>query len=653
MAISFSFPFKKSKRKQVDPTYQMYQQDYGNSLQQNDEYYSQNQLPNYSQNQQPVTQTENQQNNFFGFVPKKDENYYKPYNFENPALLTPNELQSSQNFAGGSQPIPIPKNSQNQQSNQSNSKFTNQFSFSEQFEDKNAKSSGKMPNQNSNYAHSSNQVPISNSTYFQKPSQTNSMGRAFGQFKDNFADNFDQDFATPVNNPYNNSKVAFQTESKFNGVVNNLSTPSPRNPENQFQNQANFNGFNLDNTFKNNSGNLAQSVNNYGQNQLMLSDHTEPDDYGDYDDIEENFQKEYYNPYQKKSNRSLYIAAFTMLFVSATIFTFTFNSYQQKQNRSAVAGVLESQSTNSNSNSSKSVKKGVAVLDEEGYKKWIEEKNNNKFSATDEDLDNDGLTNGEEFLLQTNPLKDKTCNDKTDVENLVALVDPSSCKAMDLSSEENVKKFSKFINIPKVREEFLTDIQKKDATIDLGDKKKSVLSVFEIAAFTDLDKLNPENIKQTSKLNETKLTYLEMVSKIGKYIQLYRSQDPIDRNYASPVHPAVYLDTALKYDVPLKYMLAIARSESRFGTDRFDNEGNLTRPGEFKNIYSLGLDDSGNNHGFETWEKGVEAFGKWYQRFQKRGIKDCSKWRIYNPNGDYCAKIEASANEIQTFLDKK
>ena len=63
MAISFSFPFKKSKRKQVDPTYQMYQQDYGNSLQQNDEYYSQNQLPNYSQNQQPVTQTENQQNN--------------------------------------------------------------------------------------------------------------------------------------------------------------------------------------------------------------------------------------------------------------------------------------------------------------------------------------------------------------------------------------------------------------------------------------------------------------------------------------------------------------------------------------------------------------------------------------------------------------
>lgn len=642
----------------------MYQQDYGNSLQQNgeyEEYYGQNQSQNYPQNQQNSEFAEqkvsNQRKSFLGFVPKEDDNYYKPYNFENPALLTPNQLQSSsQNFAGGSQSIPIPKNSQNQQPNQSNSKFTNQFVFSEQFEDKNSKSSGKMPNQNSSYSQNHNQVPIFNSDYAQKPNQSNPINRTFGQFKDNF----DQDFETPINNPYNNSKIAFQSESKFNGVVNNLNIPNSRSLQNQFQNQANFNGFNLDNTFKGNvnSNNSTQLSNNYvqnqlsNQNQLMLWDN-EPDDYADYDDFEENFQKEYYNPYQKKSNRPLYITAFTMLFVSATIFTFTFNSYQQKQNRSAVAGVLEGQSANSNSNSSSRSKKGVAVLDEEGYKKWIQTQNNNKFSSTDEDLDNDGLTNGEEFLLQTNPLKDKTCNDKTDVENLVALIDPSNCKAMDLSSEESVKKFSKFINIPKVREEFLTDIQKKDATIDLGDKKKSVLSVFEIAAFTDLDKLNPENIKQTSKLNETKLTYLEMVSKIGKYIQLYRSQDPIDRNYASPVHPAVYLDTALKYDVPLRYMLAIARSESRFGTDRFDNEGNLTRPGEFKNIYSLGLDDNGNNHGFETWEKGVEAFGKWYQRFQKKGVSDCSKWRIYNPNGDYCAKIENSGKEIQIFLDKK
>ena len=184
-------------------------------------------------------------------------------------------------------------------------------------------------------------------------------------------------------------------------------------------------------------------------------------------------------------------------------------------------------------------------------------------------------------------------------------------------------------------------------------KKKSVLQVFEVATFTDLDKLNPENIKQTSKLTETKLTYLEMVTKIQKYIQIYRSQDAIDRNYAAPVHPAVYLDVALKYDVPLKYMLALARNESRFGTDRFDSEGNLTRPGEFKNIYSIGLDDSGNNKGFATWEDGVEGFGKWYQKFHKRGVSDCSKWRIYNPNGDYCAKVEALSNEIQIFLDKK
>lgn len=686
MAISFSFPFgKKSQRKQRDQIYQMYQQDYGNSLQnnqnlgQNSQFSNQSNLPNSS-------------NDFLGFVPKNMDNYYKPYNFENSnhsdlGSQKPIFGQSVSNSNSFAKPIPIPKDNQKEEGNK---KFTNQFTFSEKFEDLNQP---EFPQQKSNYYNNSQNIQnefqksrISQSNLTQKlsnnptnfPSRYNqnplpnqftnqksqnidfnssqSVGN-LGQFKNNFQDSFqedsDQDWGAPVNNPYNNSKVAFAENSKFSGVINNLQTPNKQINGQNFQNQANFNGFNLDSTF---NANQKQNQ-NYGQNenQLMIWGQDEPDDYGDYgdyDDYEENFEKEYYpNPYKKKTNRNLYIAAFTMLFVSATIFTFTFNSYQQKQNRSAVAGVLDSQSSSSSSN--KSVKKGVSVLDEEGYKKWIEDKNNAKFSAIDEDLDGDGLTNGEEFLLQTDPLKDKTCSDKTDVENLVALIDPSNCKPMDLSSEENVKKFSKFINIPKVKEEFLTDIQKQDATINLGDKKKSVLSIFEVATFNDLDKLNPENIKQTSKLNETKLTYLEMVSKIGKYIQLYRSQDPIDRNYATPVHPAVYLDTALKYDVPLKYMLAIARSESRFGTDRFDNSGNLTRPGEFKNIYSLGLDDSGNNHGFKTWEEGVEAFGKWYQRFQKRGVNDCSKWRIYNPNGDYCAKIEASAKEIQIFLDKK
>ncbi|NJK70793.1 MAG: hypothetical protein HC932_00775 [Thermales bacterium] len=64
----------------------------------------------------------------------------------------------------------------------------------------------------------------------------------------------------------------------------------------------------------------------------------------------------------------------------------------------------------------------------------------------------------------------------------------------------------------------------------------------------------------------------------------------------------------------------------------------------------MGLDDSGNNIGFETWEKGVESFGRWYRRFDDAGVLDCNKWRIYNPNGDYCAHVEETANGIDYFL---
>jgi hypothetical protein len=498
-----------------------------------------------------------------------------------------------------------------------------------------------------------------------------------------------------VPNPYNNFSLAFQNmprEIQFSN--DNEMDYVPKNYEKNLKNETDRN-FNFDNTFSKNSPTKTKSYSqpsdfyegyeeDYGGFQQNYETQSYENDY-DYQDYPQNRQlqnyqnkpkpknaknqlvlwqnqdpsddykhsyQNYQSPYQRKSNKKLYIVAFTMLFISATIFTFTFNSYQQRQNRSAVAGVNEnSQSSSKSSSSASSIKKGIPILDEEGYAKWIKEKNKT-FVDYNEDLDADGLTNGEEFLLETDPLKAKTCDDKTDVENLVNLVDPSNCKPMDLSKDENVKKFSKFINIPIVKEEFLTDIKEKDATIEV-DKKKSVLQVFEIASFTDLDKLNPENIKQTTKLSETKLTYLEMVDKIQKYIQIYRSQDAVDRNYAPPVHPAVYLDVALKYDVPLKYMLALARSESRFGTDRFDSAGNLTRPGQFKNIYSIGLDDSGNNLGFATWEEGVEGFGKWYQKFQKRGVSDCSKWRIYNPNGDYCVKIETLAKEIQIFLDKK
>jgi hypothetical protein len=116
------------------------------------------------------------------------------------------------------------------------------------------------------------------------------------------------------------------------------------------------------------------------------------------------------------------------------------------------------------------------------------------------------------------------------------------------------------------------------------------------------------------------------------------------------VHAGKYLEISLKYDIPLKYMLAIARTESRYGTDRYTNSGNLTRPGQHKNIFSIGLDDSGNNWTFKTWEEGMEAMGKWWKKFDEKGISVAKRLKIFNPNGDYPRKIELLANEIEKFL---
>ena len=672
MAISFN-PFGKNKKpnNSRDMESDMYEDNYWQNPSQ--ENLTQN---NYQNNN---SQSNNSQNSFLGFTPRAIDGDYQNYSPNKNSFQqdfgSANFSNSQQNSNQNSQ---IPQNPVNYTNSNPNQNFnSNQGQLSNQFN--NSRATLGSQNTNSNFT-----IPKHNP----KKEFTDEFNFS-AQFSQKDAKKVESPvFETPKNpNPFNISKIDFANNSKFKEkpTFGFSQVPEPKNYANSFDQNPNFASvqknsnsqnpsFSLQNTFpkpknrangsqnpnaqfSNSQNQFSDYSNNYqnsqAENQLAIWQNQNTDQ--DYNDENNSFQKFTYNPnpYQKKSNKKLYIAAFTMLFVSATIFTFTFNSYQQKQNesRSAVAGVMEKSQSSSSSSASKGIKKGIPILDEAGYAKWIEEKNK-VFVEYSEDLDGDGLTNGEEFLLGTNPLKDKTCDDKTDVENLVNLVDPAICKPMDLGKDENIKKFSKFINIPKVKEEFMSNIQKKDATIEV-DKKKSVLQVFEVATFTDLDKLNPENIKQTSKLTETKLTYLEMVTKIQKYIQIYRSQDAIDRNYATPVHAAVYLDVALKYDVPLKYMLSLARSESRFGTDRFDSEGNLTRPGEFKNIYSIGLDDSGNNKGFATWEDGVEGFGKWYQKFHKRGVSDCSKWRIYNPNGDYCAKVEALSNEIQIFLDKK
>lgn len=280
------------------------------------------------------------------------------------------------------------------------------------------------------------------------------------------------------------------------------------------------------------------------------------------------------------------------------------------------------------------------------YKKWSQDKAQKELDPT-LDEDDDGLLNLEEFYLDTDPTKAKSCDKNTDSENLFDFINPKTCEPIDPENEEEMANFSKVINIPHVHERFQESINESD-TETLNSN-----SLYEVFGVSDIKQisLNQED-KLENNLNTVKLQqeYIETINKIDNYIKKYRSYGPYDRDYDEPVHPATYLEVSLKYNTPLKYVLTIARLESRFGTDRFTSTGAPTRIHKYENIYSMGLDDSGNNMSFGSWEGSVESFGKWYQRFEEKGVSDCSKWRIYNPNGDYCSKVESVAADIEMYL---
>ena len=142
------------------------------------------------------------------------------------------------------------------------------------------------------------------------------------------------------------------------------------------------------------------------------------------------------------------------------------------------------------------------------------------------------------------------------------------------------------------------------------------------------------------------------VEKIANYIEQNRSRDIFDARAGSPIEAAFCYETAIKYHVPLDQMLAVARSESRFGTDCYTGSGNPTRICTYKNIFSIGLTET-SSLGFENWEAGVESFGRLYKLRKDRGYSDCEIWRIYNPNGEYCTKILSLASRINIFLTQE
>jgi len=330
------------------------------------------------------------------------------------------------------------------------------------------------------------------------------------------------------------------------------------------------------------------------------------------------------------------VASILMFLISATIFGVSgFVYFQRNQNpTAAVAGVVEGNTE-------------FPKLEE--YKTWIEQKTGTEAEPQD-DIDNDQLSNYEEFILESDPISANTCNPEvTDSQNLFAFINPVTCKPIDFNNPQEAEKFEGLISFSNLQQGFLKDVVTETPNPTAANSS-SLLNLFGVENYTQLDSITSEQLDAQLAQKTTKKEYLRLVGRIDDYVKQFRSYEALDRNYPAPVHPATYLEVSLKYQVPLKYTIAIARTESRFGTDRYTASGNLTRPGQFQNIYSMGLTDGGQNLKFNKWEDGVEAFGKWYKKFNDRGVSNCAKWRIYNPNGDYCSKIEALAASIDIYL---
>jgi hypothetical protein len=141
------------------------------------------------------------------------------------------------------------------------------------------------------------------------------------------------------------------------------------------------------------------------------------------------------------------------------------------------------------------------------------------------------------------------------------------------------------------------------------------------------------------------------ISQVQSYLDKSKMKKESSYKYGSNLTAEDYVEVALIYQVPLKQMLAVGKLESHYGTNCMTASGSLTRPCAYKNIFSIGLTGSSSS-GYATWKDGLIGFGKWYSKYQSRGIPDCQKWKIYNPNGDYCAKVmglsaSIGVNELQ------
>lgn len=80
----------------------------------------------------------------------------------------------------------------------------------------------------------------------------------------------------------------------------------------------------------------------------------------------------------------------------------------------------------------------------------------------------------------------------------------------------------------------------------------------------------------------------------------------------SPVKGYMVMNSAVKWNVDARLMMALMHIDSHFGT-----QGRAVRT---RNPGNVGNNDTGNNRYFATWEEGVDAVAKWLDRNRKPRI---------------------------------
>ncbi|NJS41556.1 hypothetical protein HC766_04370 [Candidatus Gracilibacteria bacterium] len=265
------------------------------------------------------------------------------------------------------------------------------------------------------------------------------------------------------------------------------------------------------------------------------------------------------SPQVKASFVFLSFALLFLMFSVVSVFAFQSKNFTPKQTQPQVAGASVIQEPETDEASA-------------AYKEWMLEYSAD-LELPDEDLDVDGLTNMEEFLIGSNPAKATTCGDKRkDAEKLIELTDPVTCKQISLENTQAIKKYEEIVDFAKLRNSFFKEIIKEEsAETEQKVDANSLQSVFGVDSVEGLNSVSLDKSKidfQIKQLEEQKKV-IDLIAKVDEYIKLNRSLEPYDREYEIPVSGAVYVDVAKRYDTPLKYVLAIAQRESRFGTDRY------------------------------------------------------------------------------------